>query len=319
MWKLTEKKDGGGVSEVVAVMMATFNGERFLSQQIDSLESQTVPRVDLWVSDDGSEDGTGFLLEKALTSWKKGYIEIVSGPKKGFVENFRSLITNPRIEADYYAFCDQDDIWDPDKLAVAVEWLSTQPEGTPALYCSRTRSISETGKTIGLSPLFTKKPSFKNAIVQSIAGANTMVMNRVARNIVAKASARTSFVSHDWWCYLLISGAGGRIYYSPNAKISYRQHSQNLVGENRSLRARFNRLVRLVRGGYLDWNSRNIESLFKCQDLLSDEASDTIRLVCNCRTTSLFRRVEALFRSGIYRQSFVDQVALIFACAFKRL
>ena len=97
-------------------------------------------------------------------------------------------------------------------------------DDVPALFCSRTRIITAEGEPAGFSPLFSKKPSFRNAIVQSIAGGNTMVMNRAARDIMLEASRRTGFVSHDWWCYLILTGVGGIVHYSPTAKIGYRQH-----------------------------------------------------------------------------------------------
>ena len=98
-------------------------------------------------------------------------------------------MTNPAIDGDYFAFCDQDDLWDEDKLAEALDWLEKQPADTPALYCTRTRTVDERGSEIGLSPLFRRRPSFRNAIVQSIAGANTMVMNKAAWLIVREASS----------------------------------------------------------------------------------------------------------------------------------
>src|SRR5690606_17695974 len=126
--------------------------------------------------------------------------------------------------------------------------LRKQPSDGPALYCTRTRTVSEEGSTVGLSPLFAKPPGFRNALVQSIAGANTMVMNRSAWRLVREASRRTSFISHDWWCYLIVAGAGGVVRYSPVARIGYRQHAKNLVGENNSWRARMSRLSHLMKG-----------------------------------------------------------------------
>ncbi|QHQ40784.1 glycosyltransferase [Microbulbifer hydrolyticus] len=299
--------------------MATCNGERFLSEQLDSLASQTVTKLDLWISDDGSKDRTKVILEEAARNWKKGKVRISEGPKQGFVENFRSLMIDPSIDADFYAFSDQDDIWDEDKLAVATEWLSAQPDTIPALYCSRTRTVSENGVTIGYSPLFKKVPSFRNAIVQSIAGANTMVMNRAARDVIARASQNSTFVSHDWWCYLIVSGVGGRVFYSPEAKIGYRQHQNNLVGENRSLKAKYNRLKRLIGGGFQGWNRLNLENLEKCKHLLSEDAYSTLAMVRNCQGTCVHHRLLSLLRSGVYRQTGIDQAALIFACAIRGL
>ncbi len=100
------------------------------------------------------------------------------GPRDGFAENFRALISNPAIEADYFAFCDQDDLWEPNKLETALAWMRTQDGSLPLLFCSTDATITESGTPIGMSPLFRRNPSFRNALVQSLAGGNTMVLNR---------------------------------------------------------------------------------------------------------------------------------------------
>jgi glycosyltransferase involved in cell wall biosynthesis len=303
----------------VAILLAVFNGAEFLQSQLDTLARQTVDNIDIWASDDGSKDNSVAILEQAARGWMKGDFRIAAGPRKGFAENFRALLTNPDIDADYFAFCDQDDLWDDDKLADALQWLSTQDAAIPALYCSRTRTITAEGKEVGYSPLFPKTPSFRNAIVQSIAGANTMVMNRAAMKVMREASRRTSFVSHDWWCYLVVTGVGGVVRYSPVARIGYRQHPGNLVGENASWSARMSRLTHLMKGRFVGWNDRNLAGLAACQDMLTAEALAVMRLFSTARTGRFFERVAASLRSGVYRQTLFGQVGLYVACILKRL
>jgi glycosyltransferase involved in cell wall biosynthesis len=303
----------------VAILLAVFNGAEFLRDQIDTLARQTVPNIDIWASDDGSRDHSIPILQRAARDWKSGAFRILRGPSQGFAENFRSLLTNVDSDADYFAFCDQDDLWDQDKLAEALEWLATQDESIPALFCSRTRTITVDGKDAGFSPLFRKPPGFRNAMVQSIAGANTMVMNRAAWTVMREASLRTSFVSHDWWCYLIVTGVGGKVHYSPAAKIGYRQHPANLVGENNSLRARFSRMGRLMNGRFVRWNDENLAGLGACQDMLTPEALEVMRLFVRARTVGLFGRMAALMRSRVYRQTYFDQIGLYVACFLKKL
>ncbi|MBE0705174.1 MAG: glycosyltransferase family 2 protein [Afipia sp.] len=303
----------------VAVLMAVRNGERFLSQQLDSLAGQESVGVDLWISDDGSSDASIDLIRRCADSGTLGRVELVDGPRRGFAENFRSLIVRAEIKADFYAFCDQDDVWDEDKLAHAIEWLKTQPAGKPALYCSRTRIIAPSGKVIGQSPRFPRPPGFRNAIVQSIAGGNTMVMNRAARDLVAEASRRTDFVSHDWWCYMIVSGAGGNVHYCSQPRVGYRQHDGNLVGENNTWRARMSRLGFLMRGRFKEWNDRNISGLAACSDLLSDDARLTLDLFMRSREGRLSARLLSLWRSGVYRQTILGGWGLYLACIVRRL
>lgn len=315
----TAERGRGPDSKRVAILLAVFNGADFLQSQLETLAQQAVPNIDVWASDDKSEDASRSVLERFARNWPKGQFRVLGGPGAGFAENFRSLMKNREIQADYVAFCDQDDLWDSDKLANAVSWLERQDEGRPALFCTRTRTVTVDGKAAGFSPLFNKPPTFRNAIVQSIAGANTMVMNQAAWHVVRKASRRTEFVSHDWWCYLMITGAGGIVCYSPEAKIGYRQHQRNLVGENNSWGARMSRLGYLMKGRFRRWNEQNLAALSACEDMLTPDAREIVHLFAAARSGGFCERLSALSRAGIYRQTMVGQLGLYLACILKRL
>lgn len=303
----------------VAILACVYNGEPFLGQQLSSLAGQSFPRIDLILSDDGSTDGSRELLATYGSSWRKGRFEIVQGPGKGFAENFRSQLVNEAIEGDYFAFCDQDDVWAPDKLSTAVAWLAQQSPDRPALYCSRTRIVDIAGRPVAQSPLFTAPPTFRNAIVQSIAGGNTMVMNAAARRLMAEASRRSGFVSHDWWCYMMVTGAGGAIRYDPTPLIDYRQHQGNLVGSNDSILSRLGRTSFLLKGGFASWTDRNIAGLRACEDLLDEEARRVLDHFDRLRRMFLPRRLFELYRSGLYRQTKAGQISLYIASAINRL
>ncbi|MCV0396083.1 MAG: glycosyltransferase family 2 protein [Rhizobiaceae bacterium] len=300
--------------------MATMNGARFLDEQLRSIEAQTQPAViDIWVSDDGSRDGTRDLLDGWARRWTRGGFTVLEGPGRGFAENFRSLILNAAINADAYAYCDQDDVWEPDKSARALAFLSSVGGDRPAMFCSRTLTMAESGEAVGVSRLFRREPSFRNALVQSIAGGNTMTINRAARDLVAQASARTAFVSHDWWTYLLVTGAGGAVSYCPDPLVRYRQHAGNQVGANASPRAMAARLHRLARGRFTDWMTLNIEGLRRNRDLLTPEAGDAFRAFEGIRSAGMLARANALRRAGVYRQSRAGTLALTLAALFGRL
>jgi len=303
----------------VAVVMATHNGERFWRPQLESLRDQSHERINVWVSDDGSTDGTMRLLEEARSTWPKGAFHILSGPREGFAENFRSLILNGDIVADAYCFCDQDDVWDRDKIAKGLEWLETVKPGLPGLFCSRTRTLDQEGHPIGQSPLFARPPSFRNAIVQSIAGANTMVMNHLAWETLRIASKSTRFVSHDWWAYMIVTGAGGIVHYSPEPHIGYRQHDRNLVGSNNSIAARLRRYGFLMRSGFSEWTARNLDGLRHNERLLTEDARAVLAELERAHDGGLFTRLSGLARSGAYRQSRSANLGLYLACALGKL
>ena len=206
-------------------MLCTYEGGEFLVKQLNSIARQTHRRWKIWASDDRSRDGTGATLQRVKKEWGDDLLSILAGPCSGYVANFMSLICNPEIVADYYAYADQDDLWEPDKLARAVAWLATVPRETPALYMSRTRLIDENDQDLGLAPLFTSKPpTFANALVQNIGGGNTMVLNNSARVLIVAHSKGNTIVSHDWWSYMLVTGAGGHALYDPYPGVRYRQH-----------------------------------------------------------------------------------------------
>ncbi|RWD72585.1 MAG: glycosyltransferase family 2 protein [Mesorhizobium sp.] len=299
--------------------MGTKDGAAFIGEQLESLFAQSWPAVDLWVSDDGSTDATVAIVEAWRSRWNKGSVTLVDGPRKGFAANFRSMIIDPRIDADYYAFCDQDDIWEPDRLESAIRWMEGEDSDMPLLFCSRTATISEAGLPAGYSPLFRRPPSFRNALVQSIAGGNTMLFNRKARDLLAKASARTEFVSHDWWAYLIVTAAGGKVRYEPRPLVRYRQHAANLVGANVSWKARLSRLGRLFQGQFATWTDTNLRGLAVNRDLIAPDPAFCLRLFIRARKGSTFRRFRLLGKSGVYRQTLMGTLGLYLAFLSRRI
>ena len=300
--------------------MCTLNGENFLAAQLDSIAAQTHGHWKIWVSDDGSSDGTRTILERYRETWGESRLSIQPGPQKGFVANFMSLACNPEIQADCYAYADQDDVWEADKLARAVTWIETIPRATPALYMSRTRLIDEDDHDVGLAPLFTSKPpSFANAMVQNIGGGNTMVLNDSARRLITAYCRDVTIVSHDWSAYMLVTGTGGVAFYDPYPSIRYRQHPQNLVGTNAGWLARIWRAGLVWGGRFRRWSEINVQSLGPARDRLTPVNRRIFDQFCAARTGSLPARLWALWRSGVHRQGFVDNIGLYIAAIFNRL
>ena len=188
-----------GTAQTVAVLLATYNGQEFIDDQLQSLLDQTHKNIDIYVSDDGSNDETLSILWKWSEIWTKGNFIISSGRRSGFSENFRYLITTCK-EGLYngYFFCDQDDIWNVDKIERALK-LTGVANSEPVIYGTRTLLVDAAGQPIGLSPLFMRPKTFQNALVQSMAGGNTMMLNATAFAILSESARRTGFVSHDWW------------------------------------------------------------------------------------------------------------------------
>ncbi|MET2827790.1 glycosyltransferase family 2 protein [Mesorhizobium shangrilense] len=309
----------GKLDQRIAILMGTKDGAAFIDEQLASLLAQSQPLIDLWISDDGSADGTTAIVKAWQARWPKGRLTLVDGPRQGFAANFRSMIIDPRIDADYYAFCDQDDIWEPDRLDTALRWMRTRDADMPLMFCSRTATISKSGRVIGCSPLFQRPPSFRNALVQSIAGGNTIMINRAARQLLARASVRTQFVSHDWWAYLIVTASGGVVHYDPRPLVRYRQHERNLVGANVSWKARISRLGRLLKGEFASWTDDNLSGLAVNRDLLAADSAVCLDLFMESRKGGPLRRLSYLRRSGVYRQTLSGTLGLYLAIIWGRV
>ncbi|MCB1420530.1 MAG: glycosyltransferase [Notoacmeibacter sp.] len=302
----------------VTVLMASYNGEKYLPAQLASIRDQDCSGVDLHVSDDHSTDATRRILDEWKAGWTVGRFTTSDGPRKGFAENFRHLIVNAPIETDHVAFSDQDDLWDRAKTRDAIAWLTAQAAAIPALFCGRTENFGA-GSAVSHSPLFSRAPCFRNALIQSIAGGNTMVMNRSAFELLREASRRTPFVSHDWWAYQLVTGAGGTVLYSAKPYTRYRQHEANQVGSNNTWRARMARFRLLLDGRFRRWTDQNIESLSHCRDLLTAENCDTLDRFIESRKAGLPGRIAGLQHSGVFRQTRKGQLALYVATALRKI
>jgi glycosyltransferase involved in cell wall biosynthesis len=303
----------------VTILLCTLNGERFLAEQLDSLRRQTFASWKLIASDDGSSDRTKSILQAFKDSYAPGKVEIVEGPRRGAVANFLFLACRDGLPSDYYAFCDQDDVWESDKLARAVGVLEQLGARIPAVYGSRTRLIDDTGREIGLSPLFSKMPTFRCALVQSIAGGNTMVFNRKARELLAFCGADVAVPSHDWWLYQVTSACGGHVHYDARPSVRYRQHDRNLIGSNQGVAACLRRLRMLGQGRFRHWSDLNIAALARLRSRMTAENCQIFDLFCKARHRPLLRRATLFAQAGVYRQTLFGNLGLAVAVALRKI
>lgn len=309
----------GNATMKVAILLCTLHGQQFLAELLQSIATQTYADWVVFASDDGSTDNTLEILRMHQAAWGPGKLFIHDGPAKGFSANFLSLLCNPNIQASCYAFADQDDLWEPDKLERAIEWLQAAPTGVAALYGSRTQLVDANNQFIGLSPLFQRPPCFSHALIQNIAGGNTMVFNQVARALVCNAGDCVDVVTHDWWLYLAVTGCGGRVFYDPKPSLRYRQHSGNAVGLDTDWRARLHRVQLLIQGRFKRWNDRNLHALERLRSQLTPENQRTLDLFKTARTRWLAPRVWGFWRAGIHRQSELSNIGLFLAAVFNRI
>ena len=305
-------------SPKVVILLATRNGAAFIQEQIDSYRAQTYRNWELVVSDDGSTDDTIKIIEEFAKQVPQRVL-IRRGPQIGFWQNFASLVRSDDIDGDLFAYSDQDDVWFPEKLANAVSWLEARPSDQPALYFTRTELMEESGAPIGFSPLFTRAPTFQNALVQNIGGGNTMVFNRAALAALRATPADAALISHDWWTYQVVTGVGGLAHYDPWPSLKYRQHGRNLVGSNIGLKARLIRMKAFGNGRVVMWNDVNLKVLSRMRAAFTPGNAATLDDFANARNASWLRRLDLIRRSGVYRQSTLENIGLLIGALFGRL
>jgi glycosyltransferase involved in cell wall biosynthesis len=303
----------------IAILLCTFNGSRFLPAQLSSYADQTWRDWRIFASDDGSSDETVGILSQFRAKLDAARMEVRNGPQRGFVQNFLSLVCDPKIQADYYAYSDQDDIWEPGKLARAVEVLRQIPAHVPAVYGSRTRLIDDTDHEFGLSPLFPHEPEFRNALVQNIAGGNTMVLNAAARENLMAGGSGLHLPGHDWWTYLMTTAVGGHVHYDPTPLVKYRVHPGNIMGSNAGLINHARRLHMVARGRFRQWIDLNMAALRPLRGRMTPENQVLFDLFCEARDRPFFDRQIGLLKTGIYRQTPLGNVGMIVASLLKKL
>jgi glycosyltransferase involved in cell wall biosynthesis len=302
----------------VTILLAARNGAEFIREQLESFSAQTYSNWELVVSDDGSTDGTLELIDEFAKSVPQK-ITVRHGPRQGFWQNFASMVRSQDVSGDLLAYSDQDDIWFAHKLADAVAWFERIPGHKPALFCTRTQLISREGAPMGFSRQFGRAPGFANALVQNIGGGNTMVFNRAAQLALQKSPADAEMVAHDWWTYQMVTGVGGLVHYDARPSLAYRQHGENLIGKNVGLQARLTRALGLASGQMAAWNEINLKSLNQVRGELLPGNVAILDLFARARTAWLPVRLWLLWRSGLYRQTAVEDLALYLAAAFGQL
>jgi glycosyltransferase involved in cell wall biosynthesis len=306
-------------SPSVAILMCTYNGEDFLEEQLDSIEGQDYKNWTLYVNDDGSKDETVNILKAYQKKWGAKKLHIRRGPQKGFCQNFLQIINDPKINADLYVLSDQDDVWMPYKLSHTLKKISKLDAAKPLLYCARTTYVSSDAKKIlGQSDIFLKPPSFRNAIVQSIAGGNTMAFNNRLKGHVKKYP-RADVVSHDWWLYIINELKGGQTFYDHESTILYRQHSRSLIGANTGFIAKLKRLRMLLGGIYRRFNTMHLKVFNRLSIETVKTNIDLIDQFLIMRDKPLHVRWQMVHKLGIYRQTWDGHLALYLGAILHKL
>lgn len=216
----------------ITVLLSTYNGEKYLQEQLDSLYAQDLPEgfaMEILVRDDGSSDQTVNILEE---NRKQGKLTFYVGENVKPAKSFWDLVQRTPA-SEYYAFCDQDDVWHTDKLLRAINRLREEKEQRqPLLYCSNVTVVDSVLNPIGNmhdghKTLYT---DFAHSLIYSLAPGCTMVFNHAAREAFLRYDMNEQFeVIHDWLAHK-ITAMLGTVIYDATPTMLYRQHGNNVIG-----------------------------------------------------------------------------------------
>ena len=289
----------------VAVLLSTFNGEKYLPDLLKSLTLQRKVMLSLFVIDDNSTDSSLEILKNSDLNIKLFHDKGERDP----VKNFMKLITLTPDEYDYYCFCDQDDYWLKNKLIYSIYRLN---KNNASLLGSRTFYTDKNLKVTGKSLLFKKKPSLRNAVVQSIAGGNTMTWTKKFHQEL-QSHPIYSPASHDWYLYQFCTYFNHKFIFNTRPVILYRQHENNVVGSNVGFLNTLKRINLGLKGQYKFWHECNRHHLYSFKKY--KHSKDNRMIVdefYNLREMKFFR-IKYLRKLNIYRQTLQGQIMLYLA------
>jgi glycosyltransferase involved in cell wall biosynthesis len=291
------------VTGTVEVLLSTFNGATYLPELLESVFGQNYQQVSVSVRDDGSTDGTWPLIERLLSG--RPNATFTSGVNLGAGRSFLTLLESVSPTARYAAFCDQDDVWLAGKLSAAVTSLEGF-EG-PALYCSAVRLVGEDLSEIRVHRRCVRGPSFENALVENIATGCTIVLNRPAIDLLSSRMPAT-FLMHDAWCYLVLSGCG-YIVYDPRPQVLYRLHRSNAIGVGQTLWAEWSgRVGRQLTEGHQRVLTRQAAELMRLYGPdLRPSAAQSLEQFLDAES-SFTKRLEYALRGRAHRQRPLDDL-----------
>ena len=302
----------------VVILLATYNGAPWLREQLDSLLCQTHDNWVLYWRDDGSGDGTLAILQEFGQRAGQGRCVQLEEPRGhiGSASNFITLlrsVCDMLAERDMVAFADQDDVWLPQKLERGIIALGHAPRDEPVLYCARQILVDDTLQHLGISKPLSRPAGFPAALTQNVATGCTVMLNCLGARLVA-ASRPSTGTLHDWWAYLLVTAAGGKLILDDEPVVLYRQHALNLVGAPASMVSRA--IAALKRGPALFMTvlREHIAALLAQPELISERARVELATLDRALRGGFWYRLAALRTPGLYRQTWSE--TLLFRCWF---
>lgn len=300
---------------LVQVLLATYNGKRFLREQLNSVLSQTGVTVRILAHDDGSSDATTSILSEYAGMYPLQVEVMHDGVRLGSArDNFRHLLG--ASSADYVAFCDQDDVWLPEKLSLSMQAMRKLEDSAgaakPLLVFTDARVVDESLRTLHASLWQSNNlrdaasPNFAGLLTENVATGCTSLLNRPLAVLMQTMPPTAQM--HDHWAALLASGLGA-LRAVAQATVLYRQHQTNVVGAAVQQAGLLSRLYRFVSSEGVQARARQA-SLDRAQaasffqmygEALQPRERDTLHAFLKLPGQTPLQRLRASSRYGLWR------------------
>ena len=298
----------------VAVLLSSYNGEKYIAEQIESIMNQTYQKCILYIRDDGSEDSTISIINECMKRYK-GRLHFCAGKNMGFVRSFQLLLKQCNSH-EYYAWCDQDDVWMPEKIERAVCLLEKDrrtnvgSNEAPVLYFSDYDYYDESMTFIQHGLVHSRGPSFENSLFDCISLGFCSVFNQKARKMMLEKMPRRS-CGHDWWTYMLCAAFGRVIYDKGFISVKYRRIEESISpGGMGFISLQIWRIKKFILNRYFHRIHLQIKEFCNYYvDVVSDEKRELLRLFEKDRI-SVGEVIQKVFYPAFFRQNIPEELML---------
>ena len=305
---------------MISILLATYNGEKYISQQLDSIINQSVSEFKIFICDDCSSDRTIDIIKGYLEIYpEKIYLEVNKDNSGSASSNFMKLMK--KHKDDYIMLCDQDDIWLPDKIEKSLKKIKHMEikygVNMPLLVHTDLCVVDNDLKILDKSYIHRvnanySKNAFNNEIIQNTLTGNTAIYNMALANLITNEPKY--MVMHDWWL-ILIASAFGKVDYIEEATILYRQHKDNIVGSTNMrsflyMLKRFCNKKDVVKA--IDETYLQAESFLEVyEDTLSDELVKFLYEYIEIPKLSKLKRLNRIIKLNTFKNGFLRNIAYI--------
>lgn len=286
----------------VAIVISTYNGEKYIKEQIESILNQTYKNIEIYVRDDGSKDNTVQILKEYET---KGKIKLIVGKNLGFINSFFETLTYCN-DAKYYAFSDQDDIWEANKIEIGVEILEKENNEIPIMYYSN-YDYYDTDMNFKSNSQERKNTSFQNCLVECVNPGMTTIINNNLRNLIINNLPKYC-EGHDWWAYMLAQ-TFGKVIYDNRITNKHRVHEKNvsMCGKN-FIQTQIHRITSLKKHNYFETIKKQIGELKRY--FYKDLSKEQQKIIDSFEKITLKNQLRKLFYLHRYRNLITDEILI---------